>query len=105
MIFIDAPLPGFLGSLAIYACDPAAPAPIGFMWIRFPAINYVELLYVFVHEDFRRKGVATDLLQYAKTRWHGWDFIGAKVNEQSKPWVEKHGFTETPNGWVLKGDV
>lgn len=104
MIFIDAPLPGFIGSLAVYACSQDFPAPIGFLWLRFPATNYVEVLYIFVHEDFRRKGVASSLVKYMKDRWPGFDIIGAKVNEHSKPLAEKHNFRETPNGWVMKGD-
>lgn len=104
LLFSVGALPGYMGSAALYACDPSYPAPLGFIWFRLPATKLVELSYVFVHEDFRRRGIATALLEEIERRFPKHDIIGGQVNDLSRPWVVKCGFEQTKYGWILKND-
>lgn len=104
LLFVEAPLPGFFGSTALYACLPSMPGPVGFAWLRFPSVNYTELLYIFVHDDFRRSGVGTSLLTELRAKRPAHTVISAKETSFSGPWMTKNGFVKTTNGWVLAPD-
>jgi GNAT superfamily N-acetyltransferase len=99
-------LDGYPGCFVLHGGDTRLPAPQGFIWFRYPFLNVVELLYIFVHEDFRRIGVATMMLEHLKEFNPGHTIAGAKVNEASRLWCLKNGFVNTENGWFLypKGD-
>lgn len=104
LLFVIGALPGYMGSAALYACDPEFPAPLGFIWFRKPGENLVELSYVFVHEDFRRKGVATAMLRELVKKFPKHDIIAGKANEMSTPWAIKNGCVQSKYGWILKND-
>lgn len=101
MRYVQQQLAGYPGAHVVYAVDDNLPAPLGFIWFRYPMWRVVELLYVFTHEDHRRKGVATSLLGYIKEAHPLATIGGAQVNGLSVDWCKKHGFMETNNGWFL----
>lgn len=104
LLFTIGVLPGYVGVASLYACDVQFPAPVGFLWYRLVGKNMIEMLYIFVMDDFRRKKVATLLLGELLTRFPKHDIITGQASELSKPWLAKQGFSETKNGWLLKND-
>lgn len=101
MRYLQQQLAGYPGAWVLYAIDDEMPAPVGFIWYRYVGVQVVDLLYVFTHENFRRKGVASGMLKWLCEQYPQATILGAQANEMSTKWLMKHEFIKTQNGWLL----
>ncbi len=68
----------------------------GFVVSRQVADKEREILNVAVHADFRRRGIATELLRNQMRRWPGTHFLEVREsNFSARRLYERLGFEET----------
>jgi GNAT superfamily N-acetyltransferase len=92
---------GMPATCAVVAIYPEYPAPVGVLWYRHTMANLIEILNVYTHEFYRRRGVATAML-FKLRQWYPKRMVcTAHGNHRSTPWLVKNGFTHQPHGWFL----
>jgi GNAT superfamily N-acetyltransferase len=93
------------GVITFEATLPIMGIPLGFIWYRFGSGSEMEICYIWVHEDMRRCGLATKMFNALLNSYAPGIFkvvSTGQVNEMSKPWCLKNGFThdEERDYWV-----
>lgn len=90
---------------ALYCTALRYEFPIGFIWYSQILVRHVNVGYIFVHERFRRQGLATRMLN-ALGQWYPDKTICTAVgNELSRPWLVATGFTLETSGWFLRPEL
>lgn len=84
------------GLRCINAMLPDVPIPLGFIWYSWANGGQLQIDYIFVHEDVRRAGLATKMLDYLLEVMQEFTFVVStgKFNEMSRPWGIKYGFKQ-----------
>lgn len=63
--------PGIHWQVEWYPDDVEAGAPLGLAWVSEYSNGFVYLDFVLVRDDYRRQGIATDLVGACRERWPG----------------------------------
>ena len=87
---------------ALYAMTKRLVFPIGFIWYDHPLLQHLGIGYIFVHEQFRRQGLGTLMLEKLQDWYPGETICTQQGNEHSTPWLQARRFVKEPAGWFLR---
>jgi len=90
-------IPGYLSVYAAYRKNQ----PVSIAWTYFPKGHFATLFAGSTIEEFRGKGLYTNLLatRINEIRERGYQFAVVEAGKMSKPIVEKHGFQHLTTVW------
>lgn len=83
------------GTSTLEATLPSMCMPLGVLTYSWELGSRISLCYIWVHEDLRRAGLATKMLNHLLASYSPGtirEIATGQVNDLSKPWCLKNGF-------------
>lgn len=90
------------GQQGLFAYHPEYGTPIGHIYFQEILVDVLVIGYVFVHERYRRLGVAAAMIRDLRANAPEAIIATAVANSFSRPWLLAMGFIKEPNGWFLR---
>ena len=80
------------GTFLVEVVDAVWAVPVATCYWRHTYDRKIEILYVNVVEQLRRKRIATKIVEHLRDMYPNYPFVTQVATELAKPWLEKTGW-------------